>query len=91
MVSAVSRWCVLCGAEYVEGVLECADCMVPLSDRRPLTLDELGSEDEQQVAYEFDELEPIQRLAIDELFAGNGVPHAWDGASLVVHEGRDRS
>jgi hypothetical protein len=82
----VSRWCVLCGAEYVEGVLECADCMVPLSDRRPLTLAELGSEDEQQVAYEFDELEPMQRLAIDELFAGNGIPHAWDGTSLVVRE-----
>jgi hypothetical protein len=86
MVSAVTRWCVLCGAEYVEGVLECADCMVPLSDRRPLSLDELGSEDEEQLAYEFDELEPMQRLAIDELFASNGVPHAWDGTSLVIRE-----
>lgn len=80
----MTRWCVLCGAEYVEGVLECADCLVPLSDRRPLTLDELGNQDEEQVAYEFDELEPIQRLAVDELFAGNGIAHAWDGMSLVV-------
>jgi len=75
---------VLCGAEYVAGVLECADCLVPLSERRPLTLDELGDPDEEQIAYEFDELEPIQRVAIDELFAGNGIAHAWDGASLVV-------
>jgi hypothetical protein len=70
----------------VEGVLECAECMVPLSERRPLTLDELGNEDEQQVAYEFEELEPMQRLAIDELFAGNGIAHAWDGTSLVVRD-----
>jgi hypothetical protein len=77
---------VLCGAEYVEGVLECADCMVPLSERRPLTLEELGTENEDQVAYEFEELEPIQRVAIDELFAGNGIAHAWDGTSLVVRE-----
>jgi hypothetical protein len=77
---------VLCGAEYVEGVLECADCMVPLTERRPLTLDELGTADDEQVAYEFDELEAIQRLAIDEAFAQNGIPHAWDGSSLVVRE-----
>jgi hypothetical protein len=67
---------VLCGAEYVEGVLECADCLVPLSERRPLTLEELGNEDDEQVAYEFEELEPIQRVALDELFAGNGIAHA---------------
>jgi hypothetical protein len=76
----------LCGAEYVEGVLECADCLVPLSERRPLTLEELSNNDEEQIAYEFDELEPMQRLAIDELMADNGIAHAWDGASLVVRE-----
>src|SRR6476619_4246382 len=60
--------------------------MVPLSERRPLTLQELGTEDEEQVAYEFEELEPMQRLAVDELFAENGIAHAWDGTSLVVRE-----
>src|SRR5438309_3212855 len=82
----MSKWCLLCGGEYVPGALECADCLVPLSDRRPLALDELGSEDEEQVAYDFEELEPIQRLHIDELFWSNGVPHSWDGASLVVRD-----
>jgi hypothetical protein len=60
--------------------------LVPLSDRRPLALDELGSEDDEQIAYEFEELEPIQRLHIDELFWTNGIPHAWDDTSLVVRE-----
>jgi hypothetical protein len=83
---AVTKWCVLCGSEYVAGVLECADCMVPLSDRRPLTVAELVAEHEDSVAYDFDELEPMQRLAIDERFWENGLPHAWDGMSLVVRE-----
>src|SRR5690349_15005301 len=83
---AVSRWCVLCGGEYVDGVLECADDLVPLADRRPLSLEELGGEDEEQIAYDFDELDPMQRVAIDELFWTNGVPHAWDGTSLVVRD-----
>jgi len=86
MEVAMSKWCLLCGSEYVAGVLECADCFVPLSDRRPLSLDELGSEDETQIVYEFEELEAMQRLAIDERFWSSGVPHAWDGSSLVVRE-----
>jgi hypothetical protein len=80
----MNKWCLLCGAEYVAGALECADCLVPLSDRRPLSLEELGSEDEEQVAYDFDELEPIQRLHIDEVFWQNGIAHAWESSSLVV-------
>lgn len=74
----------LCGGEYVAGVLECADCLVPLSDRQPLRLEELGGDEDEQVAYEFDELEPVGRLVIDELFWSNGVAHTWDGTSLVV-------
>ena len=79
-----TRWCLLCGAEYVAGVLECADCFVPLSDRQPLRIDELGGDEDEQVAYEFDELEAHARLVIDELFWSNGVAHAWDGTSLIV-------
>src|SRR4051812_45995451 len=56
-VARVTRWCVLCGAEYVAGVLECADCLVPLSDRQPLRLEELGGDDDEQVEYDFEELE----------------------------------
>jgi hypothetical protein len=81
---AMTRWCLLCGGEYVAGVLECADCLVPLSDRQPLRLEELGGEDDEQVEYDFDELEPLGRLAIDEVFWSNGIPHAWAETSLVV-------
>ena len=81
-----TRWCLLCGAEYVGGVLECADCLVPLSDRRPLSIDELVGPDDESIAYDFDELEPIQRLTIDERFAEAGIAHAWDDTSLVIRE-----
>ena len=80
----MTRWCLLCGGEYVAGVLECADCLVPLADRRPLSVGELVNTDEDSVAYDFDELMAMQRLAIDELFWENGIGHAWDGLTLVV-------
>lgn len=83
-MNGATRWCLLCGAEYVAGVLECADCLVPLSDRQPLRIDELGGDEDEQIAYEFDELEAHARLVIDELFWTNGVAHAWDGTSLIV-------
>lgn len=80
----MTKWCLLCGSEYVGGALECADCLVPLSDRRPLSIDELGTPDEDQVVYDFDELEGIERLHIDEVFWEHGVAHAWEGTSLLV-------
>lgn len=80
----MTKWCLLCGGEYVAGVLECDECLVPLSDRRPLSLEELGGDDEEQIAYDFDEQDNMQRLHVDELFWANGIAHAWDGSSLVV-------
>ena len=82
----MNKWCLLCGAEYMPRVIECSDCLVPLSDRRPLSVEELVGADEDHVAYDFDELGAMQRLSIDERFWANGVPHAWDGFSLVVRE-----
>jgi len=82
----MTKWCLLCGSEYAAGALECSECLVPLSERRPLSVGEVVSDDEDSVAYDFDELGTMQRLAIEEHFAERGVPHAWDGASLVVRE-----
>ncbi len=78
------RWCQLCGGEYVAGVLECVDCAVPLGDHRPLTLEELVGRDGERIEYEFEELAPIKRLALDEQFLEEGIGHAWDGTALVV-------
>jgi hypothetical protein len=81
-----SRWCVVCGGEYVAGVLECADCLVPLVDERPLAADEVGREDEAQTAYDLDEFEPADRFDLDRRLHERNIDHAWDEGSLIVRE-----
>ena len=81
-----NRWCVLCGSEYVEGVVMCADCLVPLEDEQPLSVEAVGEPDEEQLTYEFDELDAGNRYDIDRRLAEDGVAHAWDGTTLVVRE-----
>jgi len=78
------RWCALCRAEYIAGVIECADCLVPLVDAPPLVPDEVGDESGEQLAYELDDVEPADRHAVDRELAGRGVLHAWEGTTLVV-------
>lgn len=78
------RWCALCRAEYVVGVLECAQCEVTLVDAPPLTPEEVGDEEGQQLAYELADVDATERLAIDRELAERGVVHSWDGTTLVV-------
>jgi hypothetical protein len=78
------RWCALCRTEYVAGVLECADCLVTLVDAPPLTPEEVGDDDGDQLAYELDDVDAAERLAIDRELAEKGVVHAWEGTTLVV-------
>ena len=77
-------WCALCGSEYVAGVAECVDCLVPLVDQPPLAVDDIGDDDGEQVAYEYDDVDAAERLRIDRLLADRGIVHAWDGTTLVV-------
>ena len=81
-----SRWCVLCGGEYVAGVLECAECLVPLVDDQPLAAEAVGDEDEAQLAYDLDELAASDRFDLDRRLAEAGIAHAWDAESLIVRE-----
>ncbi|MBA2282654.1 MAG: hypothetical protein H0W25_15700 [Acidimicrobiia bacterium] len=78
------RWCALCAAEYVPGVEVCVDCVVPLVDQPPLRADDIGDEEGEQLAYEFDDLAPADRLGLDRELAAAGVVHAWDGTTLLI-------
>jgi hypothetical protein len=80
----MTKWCVLCGSEYNGAVLECLDCNVPLVDRRPLHVDDVVGEGEEQLVYDFEDIVTMQRLKVDEVFWENGIPHAWEGANLIV-------
>jgi hypothetical protein len=77
-------WCALCGAGYVAGRAECADCGVPLVENPPLSPDDIGDDDGEQTAYEFADLNEEERFVVDRVLADAGVVHAWDGTSLVV-------
>ena len=78
------RWCALCRAEYVPGVLECVDCVVPLVDAPPLAPEDVGDEAGDQLTYELDDLDAAGRLAVDRDLAGRGIVHAWEDTTLVV-------
>jgi hypothetical protein len=78
------RWCALCRAEYVPGVSECVDCVVPLVDAPPLAPEDVGDENGEQLTYELDDVDAGARLAIDRDLAGRGIVHAWDDTTLVV-------
>lgn len=77
-------WCALCGAQHPPGNAECTACGVPLVDAPPMTVEEVGDEHGDQLAYDLDDLDPAERFAIDRDLAERGIVHAWDGATLVV-------
>ncbi len=79
-----SRWCALCGADYVEEVAVCTVCLVALVDRRPLRPDEVGDKGDEQLGYDYAAATNEQRLAVDELLEAAVIDHAWDGTALVV-------
>ena len=81
---AGSVWCALCGAEYLAGVTECTDCLVPLVEQPPLGVEDIGDEEGEQVAYEYDDVDANERFRIDRALADRGIVHAWDGTTLLV-------
>jgi hypothetical protein len=85
-VSAGTRWCALCRSEYVAGVVECVECLVPLVDERPLAVDDVGDPDEKQVVYELSDATNEERIDLDRALRQAGIVHAWDAGALVVRE-----
>jgi hypothetical protein len=83
-IGAGLQWCALCGSEYLAGVAACADCLVPLVDNPPLPSSEVGDEEGEQIAYEYDDLDAEARFAIDRVLASAGIVHAWEDTTLVV-------
>lgn len=83
-------WCFQCGAEYIEEVLECVECGVPTTSAKPMPAQEVGTEDEEQLAYELHEWSGEGRRVLDGMLTTSGVSHAWQGATLIVREADER-
>jgi hypothetical protein len=77
-------WCFQCGAEYEAGVVECLECGVGLVPEPPVAPEEVGGEDEEQLAYEFHDWAYESRRMLDQLLTARGIVHAWQGASMIV-------
>jgi hypothetical protein len=69
-----SLWCFQCGAEYQEGVETCAECGVGLVPEAPLAPEDVGSSDEEQLAYELHDWSFESRRMLDQLLTVRGWP-----------------
>ena len=81
-----TRWCFQCAAEYTDEAETCTECGVGLVDEPPLPPEEVGGEDDDQLAYELHAWAFESRRMVDQLLTADEIPHAWQGATLVVLE-----
>lgn len=79
-------WCFQCGNEYEADVAECVECGVPTTTTAPLGADDVGDEDDDQLAYELHEWTGEGRSTLNGMLTRSGVQHAWQGATLIVKE-----
>lgn len=79
-------WCFQCGNTYDSDVEECTECGVPTTAEAPRSADDVGGEDEPQLAYEFHEWTGQGRSILDGMLTRLLVDHAWQGATLIVRE-----
>ena len=79
-------YCFQCAREYLEEVTECSECGVGLVDEKPTPAEEVGDQDEAQVAYELYEWSFEARRMLDGLLTAEGISHGWQGAVLIVRE-----
>lgn len=92
MPAVSTKFCPLCGAEYIEGVEKCADCGVPLADAPPDTpivqTDLTGSHEpefDDELVYELHELADGPRGELELKLVTAGVLHRWElGNDLVI-------
>jgi len=78
------RRCFQCGIEYAAGVSDCVECGIELVDGAPSV--EVGPTVQDQLAYELHEWAGESRRILDQLLSAQGIPHTWQGATLVVSE-----
>ena len=79
-------WCFQCGAGYAAEVAACVECGVATVSEPPGDVADVGEADEDQLEYDLHEYSSQSRSMMESLLLGTGVPHAWQGAVLVVRE-----
>ncbi len=81
-----TMYCFQCAREYLEEVTECVECGVGLVEDKPTPPEEVGEQDEAQVAYELYEWSFEARRMLESLVTADNIAHGWQGAVLIVRE-----
>jgi hypothetical protein len=80
-------YCPSCGAEYVAGTDECAECFVPLVDRAATEARRQHEPDDEEVVYELAEWDPDLRQQLSKALSHEGIHFEWEGdGDLIVWE-----
>ncbi|HEV7887330.1 MAG TPA: hypothetical protein VGO92_07205 [Acidimicrobiales bacterium] len=77
----MTRYCPSCGAEYLDTVQSCADCLTPLQESAPAAA---PPEDHEILVYELNTWDPAQRRQLEVVLAEEGVPYQWEDTDLLV-------
>ena len=77
-------WCFQCGARYAAEVAACVECGVATVNRPPADATDVGEADEEQLEYDFHGHSSQSRSMMESLLLGAGLPHAWQGAVLII-------
>ena len=79
-------WCFQCGAGYAAEVAACVECGVATVSEPPADVADVGEADEDQLEYDLHGYSSQSRSMMETLLLGAALPHAWQGAVLVVRE-----
>ncbi len=84
---ASTTFCPSCGAEYLAGVTECADCHVSLGGDQPVAAGTDAAESD-EVVYDLSDWGQNDRNQLELLLTGGDLIHRWEvGSDLVILEG----
>ncbi|MDH3753343.1 MAG: hypothetical protein OEU32_05670 [Acidimicrobiia bacterium] len=82
----MTTWCFQCGADYDDSVTECVECAAPTLDLPPTPPEQVGTDDEPQLAYELHAWSMSGRARLDEMLRSGRIQHSWMGATLIIRE-----
>ncbi len=77
-------WCYQCGYDFIDGVVECVECGVATFASPPQQPEDVGSQDEEQLAYECHEWPYEKRNGLEAELRNRQLQHAWLGPTLIV-------
>lgn len=80
----VTVWCFQCRIDYVDGVDTCVECAAKTVGSAPMAPHEVGGENDEQLAYEFNTWAIEARSRLDADLSDAHLAHSWLAGSLII-------